>query len=348
MCVLHPVFIVVARNCDPKKFSGADREPQRDISAAVVPSDPPVTAPVLQLTPPVHHASAAATRTHPEAVGDSASGLPQFAAGTIQGSAAAAAAGVIPTASETGITDSSRGASAGTEIQSERRGSDSRSSVASPTRPSRRDYSNERNTEPMPRPPRKRRVLGHDPESEDPPPYHQPTINIMPGTRVGSLPPVVSTTQLEESPSDALVDDGEVGGGAIGNDAVVHGDGTIDEGQMILARASEQHGDATAQANSTDLRQTSSVNSLPSSRRASSGGLDVVEAVVGAAHALAGQSTIPGVSEAANLVSILVRLVTDHQDVTREIESRVKRCRSIIFMLERAGKVLGKVRQHVI
>lgn len=62
-----------------------------------------------------------------------------------------------------------------------------------------------------------------------------------------------------------------------------------------------------------------------------------------AGHHLASHSAIPGLCEAARLVSILVKLVTDYQDGTRDVEWRVKRCRSIITVLERAGAVLGKV-----
>ncbi|CAM9446055.1 unnamed protein product, partial [Hapterophycus canaliculatus] len=64
-------------------------------------------------------------------------------------------------------------------------------------------------------------------------------------------------------------------------------------------------------------------------------------AVVAAAQELAQHCQIPGVSEAATVVSILVKLVTDSQDAARD-DARLKRCRSIVMMLERAAKVLGK------
>ena len=76
---------------------------------------------------------------------------------------------------------------------------------------------------------------------------------------------------------------------------------------------------------------------------ASSGG-DVGKAVVEAARTLAVQSQFPGVSEAATLVSILVNLVLDDKRHAAEMESRVKRCRIVIMMLERAAMVLGQVR----
>lgn len=71
---------------------------------------------------------------------------------------------------------------------------------------------------------------------------------------------------------------------------------------------------------------------------------EVVKAVVEAARNLATQSHFPGVSEAATLVSILVNLVSDDHACSAEVESRVKRCRLVIMMLQRASLVIGKVR----
>lgn len=82
--------------------------------------------------------------------------------------------------------------------------------------------------------------------------------------------------------------------------------------------------------------------STASSRRTSSG-VGYSQAVVAAAQELAQHCQIPGVSEAATVVSILVRLVSDHQDDLGRGDAKVKRCRSIVMMLERAAKVLGKV-----
>ena len=130
--------------------------------------------------------------------------------------------------------------------------------------------------------------------------------------------------------------------------AVVEHSNTIETSEISLVPSNGQGAGAvvtathTTHADDTELGQASE-NSVPRNPRAD--GVRVVEAVVEAAHELATHSAIPGVSEAAGLVSILVRLVTDHRGGTSEVEWRVKRCRSIVFMLNRAGRVLGKVRR---
>lgn len=63
-----------------------------------------------------------------------------------------------------------------------------------------------------------------------------------------------------------------------------------------------------------------------------------------AAWELAQVSQIPGVCEATTLLAMLVTLVTDNMGSIEGAEWRVKRCRSILIMLERAARVLGKVR----
>lgn len=78
----------------------------------------------------------------------------------------------------------------------------------------------------------------------------------------------------------------------------------------------------------------------------SSGVSDVAKAVVEAAYNLALQCPFPGVCEAATLVSVLVNLVRDEQATTEQMESKVKRCRLVILILQRAAMVLGKVRMH--
>lgn len=79
-------------------------------------------------------------------------------------------------------------------------------------------------------------------------------------------------------------------------------------------------------------------------RRSRGCGVGVARAVMEAARDLAQQSPVLGISEAATLVSILVSLVSDSKHSDRESEARMKRCRSIVALLQRAGKVLGKVR----
>lgn len=79
-------------------------------------------------------------------------------------------------------------------------------------------------------------------------------------------------------------------------------------------------------------------------RPTSGGGYDVAKAILEIAHKLARQSQCPGVSEAATLVSTLVNLISDGRSSSAEIDARLKKCRLLVAMLERAAMVLGKVR----
>lgn len=71
----------------------------------------------------------------------------------------------------------------------------------------------------------------------------------------------------------------------------------------------------------------------------------VIQAVLQSAEQIAHNSAIPGVGEAATLVSVLVRLVDDNEGNPGAGEWRVRWCRSILVMLQRAEILLGKVRQ---
>lgn len=55
---------------------------------------------------------------------------------------------------------------------------------------------------------------------------------------------------------------------------------------------------------------------ISTSRSASADKCHIVEAVVEAAHELASHSAIPGVSEGARLVAMLVRMITKHEVLT--------------------------------
>lgn len=83
--------------------------------------------------------------------------------------------------------------------------------------------------------------------------------------------------------------------------------------------------------------------SSPTGRRESSGGPGLGHAVAELAQQLALNSQIPGISEAAGAVSIVVKLLTDNRDNKNGTEASLKRCRSIVVLLQRAAKVLGKV-----
>ncbi|CAM9565340.1 unnamed protein product [Ectocarpus sp. 6 AP-2014] len=79
-----------------------------------------------------------------------------------------------------------------------------------------------------------------------------------------------------------------------------------------------------------------------SDRESSSGGSGIASAMLEAATELAQNCSIPFVSEAATLISQIIKLVSDRQDNTRGVEKKLARCRSIISLLENAAKVVGK------
>lgn len=234
--------------------------------------------------------------------------------------------------------------------------------------------------EPLPRPSTESGDLEHGIETEVPAPTYEHLADNMPGTRVSSRSPTPSEpppvefggsrtnapselkgtpSELKGYPSAVLVEDDDFNdGGAKWRVATLTKGFATEEGKtprfVHSGVQSTQEVAATfgttTQAGDTARRGTL-MNLLPGigrpTRRSSADGVDVVDAVVEAAHCLASHSAIPGVSEAARLVSILVNLVTDYRDCTSEVQWRVKRCRSIIFMLERAGEVLGKVRRRL-
>ncbi len=84
-----------------------------------------------------------------------------------------------------------------------------------------------------------------------------------------------------------------------------------------------------------------------SGRRGSRGSIGLGEAVMDAAQNLAHHCQIPGVSEAASLVSTLVTMVSDRRDIKSGGDSNLRQCRSIIRMLERASKVAGRVSSRI-
>ena len=72
-------------------------------------------------------------------------------------------------------------------------------------------------------------------------------------------------------------------------------------------------------------------------------GISAAVAVMEAASAVASSSSIPGVSEAARLVSVLVKLVVDKLDNDIAGDWRVRWCRSIVAVLELASELIEKV-----
>lgn len=72
-------------------------------------------------------------------------------------------------------------------------------------------------------------------------------------------------------------------------------------------------------------------------------GVGVVRAVIEAAEGLARVSQFPGVSDVVGSVIVLVHMVTARSDLLRVADNMVKRCRTLVLLLQRASSVLGKV-----
>lgn len=66
-------------------------------------------------------------------------------------------------------------------------------------------------------------------------------------------------------------------------------------------------------------------------------------AVYAAAQELARSCHVPGVGEVAVVVGIMANLVADSRENDSTRDSRLKQCRSIVFVLKRAAEVIGKV-----
>lgn len=73
------------------------------------------------------------------------------------------------------------------------------------------------------------------------------------------------------------------------------------------------------------------------------GGCDVVNAILEVAHNVAQQSQVPGVCEAAMLVSTLVNLISADRTNIADAEERLQRCHLLATMLQRAATVLEQV-----
>lgn len=72
-------------------------------------------------------------------------------------------------------------------------------------------------------------------------------------------------------------------------------------------------------------------------------GVRVASAVLEVAHELAELSPFPGVKEVARVVIILVNLVTDKSDMNGAADNTVKRCASVMRLLQLAARVFEKV-----
>ena len=77
--------------------------------------------------------------------------------------------------------------------------------------------------------------------------------------------------------------------------------------------------------------------------RQPSRGIGVAQAVMGAAQELISISEIPGVAEIAGLVMILMNLAADSSDINAAGDYMMRRCRSVLVILQRAANVLDQV-----
>ena len=73
----------------------------------------------------------------------------------------------------------------------------------------------------------------------------------------------------------------------------------------------------------------------PIERHEHGAGLGTFRALGEAAGVMAHNCQVPGVSEAAALMEVVVKLMSDGRDSIAECESRLRQCRSIIVMLRR-------------
>lgn len=112
------------------------------------------------------------------------------------------------------------------------------------------------------------------------------------------------------------------------------------EGPTVPPTDAEEAGNGVPEAKGSE-------NSPVGGRRKSVRGIGVAQAVLGAAHELARMSQFPGVTELAGLVIVLMNMVNDKSDIIGVADTMIKRCRSVLFLLQRAASVLQEVRGDV-
>ncbi|CAN0007820.1 unnamed protein product [Ectocarpus sp. 12 AP-2014] len=82
--------------------------------------------------------------------------------------------------------------------------------------------------------------------------------------------------------------------------------------------------------------------SQAASRQSSASDMGLGQAVLAAAQELARSCQIPGVSEAAGAVCIMVNLFSDSRQNDKASASRLRQCRSMVLALQRADKVVAQ------
>ena len=74
--------------------------------------------------------------------------------------------------------------------------------------------------------------------------------------------------------------------------------------------------------------------------------LSIAEAVLETAEAVARSTNVPGVTGAISLISVLVKLVAEHQNSDDAAKWWLAWCRSVVMLLEQTSEAFGKVRQN--
>lgn len=121
---------------------------------------------------------------------------------------------------------------------------------------------------------------------------------------------------------------------------------THERAEVAQFQQRQRMADAPAVAGGPRPEETRGGNSEESSeadRPKKVDGIGLGPAVLTAAQELARSCQIPGVGEAAAMLCIMANLVIDSRENDRSSDSRLRQCRSIVLVLKRAEKVIGKV-----
>ena len=251
--------------------------------------------------------------------------------------------------------------------QKRRRGSNQKTTLISALPPSHEDGNIERGREaPLDAPaPPYSEVVAVGNGDEKPPPYQGdpsrrgPTpADIGAAGSEGIVPPPASAALDGRVQSSARRAENATGGGSSARRAC---DGSAERlpavATISTATLSTAERDEVSRFHQREL-EAAPVSGGPGRGEASSGGspgassaadrqspadIGLGRAVLAAAQELAHHCQIPGVSEAANAVLMMVDLVTDSRDNARASELRLRQCSTVVLALKRAAKVADKV-----
>lgn len=118
--------------------------------------------------------------------------------------------------------------------------------------------------------------------------------------------------------------------------------------ELAEFRQNQSAADAASIAGGPQSDQASGGGEAPSAadRNKPAGDIGLGHAVLAAAQELAHHCQVPGISEAAAALCTMANLVKDSRENDRASDSRLRQCRSIVAVLQRASKVVGKVSGH--